>query len=52
VPLASIPVREGERFYLYLEWKFNGRSFQTIPPHGYFTLNVPTAKDYAHFWLV
>jgi hypothetical protein len=52
VPLPSISIKEGECFYLYLEWKFNGESFQTIPTHGYFTLTVPTPRDYAHFWLV
>jgi len=52
VPLTSIPLKEGERFYLYLEWKSNGESFQTIPTHGYFTLTVPTPRDYAHFWFV
>ena len=52
VPLSSISIKEGEWFYLYLEWKFNGEFFQTIPTHGYFTLTVPTPRDYAHFWLV
>jgi hypothetical protein len=52
VPFASILIKEGEWFYLSLEWKFNGEFFQTIPTHGYFTLTVPTPGDYAHFWLV
>ena len=52
VPLTFISVREGDPFYLYLEWKSNGKSFQTIPTHGYFTLTVPTARDYARFWLL
>jgi hypothetical protein len=52
IPLTSIPIKEGEYFYLYLEWKSDGSSFQTIPPHGYFTLTVPTVRDYARFWLV
>jgi hypothetical protein len=52
IPLTSIPIKEGECFYLYLEWKSNSESLQTIPPHGYFTLTVPTPRDYAHFWLV
>lgn len=52
VPLAFLSLKEGDSFHLYLEWKSGGEFFQTIPGHGYFTLTVPTEKDYAHFWLV
>jgi hypothetical protein len=52
VPLTFIPVQEGERFHLCLEWKPKFKSFQTIPTHGYLTLTVPTARDFARYWLV
>jgi len=52
VSLGYLSVREGDSFHLYLEWKSGGEFFQTIPGHGYFTLTVPTEKDYAQFWLV
>lgn len=52
VPLTFIPVKEGDTFHFCLDWKSNGEFFQTIPTHGYFTLTVPTVRDYAHFWLV
>jgi len=52
VSLGHLSVREGDSFHLYLEWKSGGEFFQTIPGHGYFTLTVPTEKDYAQFWLV
>ncbi len=52
VPLTFIPVKEGESFNLLMEWKVNEEFFQTIPGHGYFTITVPTARDYAYIWLV
>lgn len=52
VPLDFIPVKEGDILHLYLEWKSGGEFFQTIPSHGYFTVPVPTERDYAYFWLV
>jgi alpha-amylase/alpha-mannosidase (GH57 family) len=52
VPLDFISIEEGDAFYLYLEWKRGGQHVQTIPSHDYFRLTVPTAHDYAHFWMV
>ena len=52
VPLAFLSIKEGDTFYLYLEWKRGGQHVQTIPSHDYFRLSVPTARDYAQFWLV
>lgn len=51
IPLADIPVKQGESFHLCLEWKMNGEFFQTIPTHGYFTISVPVEREYAQYWI-
>jgi hypothetical protein len=52
IPLKVLGLREGSRFNLQLEWRYNGDHFQAIPSHDYFRLTVPKDKDYAQFWMV
>jgi len=52
VPLKSMTLEEGDEFQFQLEWRFQGDSFQIIPFDDYFTLNVPTTRDYSRHWFV
>ena len=50
--LETLHLKEGDSFYLQLEWKLKGDYFQVIPFHDYLCLQVPTALDYAYSWQV
>jgi alpha-amylase/alpha-mannosidase (GH57 family) len=52
VPLKSMTLQEGDEFQFQLEWRFQGDLFQVIPFDDYFTLNVPTKRDYSRHWFV
>jgi alpha-amylase/alpha-mannosidase (GH57 family) len=52
LPLALLKVKQGDSFYLQLEWKHAGHHFQSIPAYDFFRLTVPTGKDYAKAWQV
>lgn len=52
LPLDKFPLREEHSFQLAMEWLLNGSRFRRIPLHGYFTIEIPSEKEYAKNWLV